>query len=58
MTILVVTLVPLQLAESHPVKPSKNVTEGRYRRAIYEVTRDGGPKGRRRRLPKVKGVFR
>ena len=31
-----------------PVKPFKNVTEGRYRRAIYDVTRDGWPKGRRR----------
>ena len=34
-----------------PVKPFKNVTGGGYRRAIYDVTRDGWPKGRRRRLP-------
>ena len=34
-----------------PVKPFKNVTEGRYRRTIYDVTRDGRPMGRRSRLP-------
>jgi hypothetical protein len=41
-----------------PVKPSKNVTEGRYRRAIHDVTGDGWPMGRRSRLPNVQGVLR